>query len=390
MELTIKSPYASLTEEAESCLTFDWQKMRKMVIKKQPGENCQMIRVLLNESEYNKMDDSIIAYLNGVLLNNPGLGFHINIEDSRCFPYAKKIMTQIKCANKSIRLFPDPMLNDRTYLDLSNLNCLTILPIQYAMWHRNLENANQNYILFARKDNGDFDGRFPFSNYELSGQDGTDVFDSKYYDLRKMLEIKKSIFKRLFTDFRLNCSHNDLQKVLLVSAYLQKKIKYSSYENKLIKVIDNSMDHEAGFTLERGQGVCEGIAETLMLFLNNPYVRVDCRTLVGYAGNENERGGHAWSLLRIKESNNYYLFDQTWLEGENDYEYTFFDHDPYRTPSSGTKGQYRVGNKLPDGFLEEQYQEALLRENKGQQILVIKNIDQLLIEYNLRQSIKKR
>ena len=78
------------------------------------------------------------------------------------------------------------------------------------------------------------------------------------------------------------------------------------------------------------------------------------------------------------------------MKGENDYEYTFFDHDPYRTPSSGTKGQYRVGNKLPDGFLEEQYQEALLRENKGQQILVIKNIDQLLIEYNLRQSIKKR
>ncbi|HOZ89232.1 MAG TPA: hypothetical protein PK737_03275, partial [Bacilli bacterium] len=375
MQMVIKSPYTSLTEETESCLTFNWQKMRNMIIKKQPGPDCQMVRVLLNEAEYDKMDDSIIAYLNSIFLNNPHLGFHINVEDSKCFPLAKKIMAKINCNNKSIRLFPDSMLGDRTNLDLSDLNCLTIIPMQYAMWHRNLEAAKQNFLLFARKDNGDFDGRFPFSNDELSGQGGTDKFDSKYYDLRRMLEIKKAIFKKLFTEFRLNCTHNDLQKVLLVSAYLRRKIKYSIYDNKIIEVIDNSMDHQADFTLDRGQGVCEGIAETLMLFLNNPYINVDCRTLVGIAGDENEKGGHAWNVLKIKESRNYYLFDQTWRDGENDFDYTFFDFDPNRATSPGTNGQYRIGEKLPAGFLEEQYQEALLRENKGQQILAIKDIN---------------
>ena len=387
MDLILNSNYEDLKKWKDSCISLDYRKLcqkfldNKMKIFLKPNEQTRTIRLLVNKSTDDLNDEKIIKYINDMLSYNPDIQFCINVEDQKCFEKAKKIMEEIKTNNKVVKLYPDIILRDRTSIDLRNLNCITIVPLQYVMWHNGIEEANSKYIRFDRRDNSDYDGSYVFE------EQMNEKFIGNYYKLEDVLKLKKVILEILNSDLKLKALHSDLQKVLLTSQYMSNHIIYPDYKKmgtKGIKIIDRSIDHNAYYTLTKNEGVCEGQAEAFMLLLNNPIMNIDCRTLVGLANVRELDSGHAWNILKLRESEYYYLFDQTWQNGNNNYEYTFTPllTSKGRLTEHGIGGSYKISQtKLPKDFLKSQLNEANEREKKGVGIYVDKNLDDMINNY---------
>lgn len=379
-EIILKSNYTNIETFDQSCISLKWSNLLASNIRLVANGNHKNVRLLVDKSGDSENDEKIINYINSLFVANPKMGFHINVEDQKCFEKAKKIIEKINSKEKTIKIFPDVLLKDRTSLDLSNLNCTTIVPLQYLMWHNNIENSDRRFLRFDRRDNSDYDGKTFFSETMNKGYVGS------YYKLDEALKIKKIVLQILGSDLKFNSPHTDLEKVLLVSQYMSNHIIYPDYNQltKKIKIIDRSADHNAYYTLLNKEGVCEGQAEAFMLLLNNPQMKVDCRVLVGLANKNKSDSGHAWNILRIQGSQYYYLFDQTWQNEDLDYEYTFSPLIKTRETLDGTGGHYRISNyKIPNDFLVVQLNQANEKEKNWNKIG-----NKIAIQYDLDTMIK--
>lgn len=377
VKIILKSNYDGITNYKTNCITLKWSNLLLNPIRLMATNYHTSVRLLLDKSEENVKDYEILNYINSLFKTNPNMSFHINIEDQKCLEKAKIIIDRIQAKEKTIKLFPDSRLKDRTSLDLKNLNCITIVPLQYLMWHNDIENANRRFLRFDRRDNSDYDGTIKFSEIMNQGYIGN------YYKLEEALKLKRVVLQILGSSLKLNAIHSDLQKVLLVSQYMSDHIAYPNYDQmgtSKMRIVDRSIDHNAYYTLLKKEGVCEGQSEAFMLLLNNPQMKVDCRVLVGLADKNNFDSGHAWNLLRIRESKFYYLFDQTWQNEDLDYQYTFSPVLKSRKTLDGTCGHYDLSDyKIPNDFLNEQLKDANEREKNGKQILFPQDLDTMIL-----------
>ena len=192
------------------------------------SSKAKVIRLLIdikptNESEF-------MRYLNELSTNNPNIEFHINIEFDKYFEYAKKIMSNVTFRTKSITLWPDGDLKDRSYLDLTNLNCKTIIPLQYVMWHNNIERENASNLYFLRKDVETKDGTLPFDLSFTYKENGVvNSFDSNLYTLKDAIFLKSTAYKILRTELKdlINCSLAPDQKILVLMKYFVDNFTYT-------------------------------------------------------------------------------------------------------------------------------------------------------------------
>ena len=378
-----KSNYDDLNINKQGCISLKYSKLRESRIKRLPGNDIHSVRLLMDIATLDESENEVIDYLNKMVNINPYLNIAINVEDEKCFEKAKRIMSGIKSQNKVIKLYPDKQLKDRTSINLSDLNCITIIPLQYLMWHNNIENAHKDYIRFDRYDNSDFDGASEFSERENK------EFTGDYYRLEDVLKLKKVVLQILNNELSFKVPHSDLQKVLLVSHYMSKNIIFPDYDN----MENNEKDkmHHAYYTLTQKKGVCEGQSEAFMLLVNNPQIKIDCRVLGGYADSNDVESGHNWNILKIKESNyvnkgEYFIYDQTWVnndDGTMEFKYAFIPVMKLRSSLDGVGGKYNMyEEKLPDDFLEHQLKDAIQREIQAKKVLKVENLEELLDNYN--------
>ena len=336
-EITVTSRYGQfdgLRENKEECINIRVSKLNDpKQIRFTTGESkTKIIRLLIDIKPTN--EEEFMQYLNRLSEQNPNVEFHINIEFDEYFDYAKSIMSKVNFKNKSITLWPDGKLRNRDHLDLTNLNCNTIIPLQYIMWHNKIENANAKYLYFLRKDTETKDGSLPFSPEYTFKEDGTtSQFVSSLYTLRDALYLKKVTYNILNTELKelVNCNLAPDQKVLVLMKYFVDNYTYTaSPVLKTITVHDTKFPHQASQCLLYKQGVCEGIAEAFMILLNNPLIQIDSRCLVGLSDSKDPDSAHAWNIVRLvdEKTNVTYSFymDPTWnINAKSYYDWSFFD-----------------------------------------------------------------
>ena len=330
------------------------------------ARNVKIVRLLIDVEavDYEKL----IKILNNIYTKNPNIEFHINIEFDKFFEYAKKIMSDTSFIKKSITLWPDGELKDRSYLNLKDLNCITMIPIQYAMWHTDIQNADSNNILFFRSDNELRDGKTPFSFETNVKRKNNNVFtpdNVHLYDLELALALSNTVYKFLNTDLKnvIECNNlSDDEKVLLIMKYFVDNFKYTFdskvSENGITLFYTTLCSRGANVLFTKG-GVCVGIAEAFMMLLNNPLLRVDCRILYG----DYFSAGHAWNVANLFDKNtqqyNWFHFDPTVNITREDALYrTFIDDSERRMEFDifrGPNPQYNSsGNKKYDRKTMEQ------------------------------------
>lgn len=289
--------------------------------------NAKVIRLLIDVKPTNESE--FMEYLNQLSINNPDIEFHINLEFDKYFEYAKEIMSKVNFKSKSITLWPDNELKDRSYLDLTNINCKTIIPLQYVMWHNGVERADPNNLYFLRKDDEIKDGSLPFDiSFTYKDNGVIDSFNSNLYTLKDALFLKSTAYKILRTELKdlKDCSLSPDQKILVLMKYFVDNFTYTENPksaNGRMTFIDSDFSYKAANTLINKQGVCEGIAEAFMILLNNPIVRVDCRCLAGLAYNDDLDSGHSWNIVRLVDEKTqrtrWFYMDPTWNINDKNY-----------------------------------------------------------------------
>lgn len=329
--------FSGLRENKENCINIKVSELNKNnKFRITSASNAKVIRLLIDIKPTNEKE--FMEYLSELSSNNPNIEFHINIEFDKYFEYAKEIMSKVNFRTKSITLWPDGELKDRSYLDLSNLNCKTVIPLQYVMWHNNLERANASNLYFLRKDVETKDGSLPFDLRFTYKRDGTvDYFESNLYTLKDALFLKSTAYKILNTELKdlINCSLAPDQKILVLMKYFVDNFIYTDTPkspNGKMTFVDTDFSYKAANTLINKQGVCEGIAEAFMVLLNNPIMQIDCRCLGGLAYSNNLDSGHAWNVVKlIDEKSNvarWFYMDPTWnINDRNYYNWSFLKAD---------------------------------------------------------------
>lgn len=130
---------------------------------------------------------------------------------------------------------------------------------------------------------------------------GNIPYEIKEDKLTKAFEKAKEIVKELIKP-----EMTDLEKELILHNYVVTHSEYDidNYEKDKITVDAGS----AYGILVKGIGVCSGYAESLQLLLN--LSNVECRWVVGMAGQPGNTGLHAWNIVKI--DGEYYHLDATW------------------------------------------------------------------------------
>ena len=279
------------------------------------NSGAKVARLLLDIEPNNF--EGLINYLNEIYQRNPNIEFHINVEVDKYFELAKRIMGRVPFVTKSITLYPDGELKDRTYLDLKHLNCLTIVPLQYAMWHDDIEHSDSSRLFFNRADVDGHDGTLPLSlDFQfVYGGVVYAVSAAALFSLEDALSLKKEVLKVLRNDFLFNYNFlDDDQKVLIMMKYVVDNLEYSSEPiDAFAAFIQPEFAHRGDTTLKYKRGVCQGIAEVFMMLLNNPIMRIDCRVLHGLDDKYDFDSGHAWVVLKLSReqvrNNSWFYFD---------------------------------------------------------------------------------
>lgn len=330
--------FNGLRENKEECINIRVSQINRSKFKLISSSNAKVIRLLIDI----KPDDevSFMKYLENLYNNNPNIEFHINIEFDKYFEYAKELMRKVKFKTKSIALWPDGDLKDRSDLDLTNLPCNTIIPLQYIMWHKNIENASSNYLFFNRTDIDVHDGTLPFttsSAYKDNKQIYTWADSSDLYTLKDALFLKSTAYKILTTELQdiVNCSLSPDQKILVIMKYFVDNYTYTENPkspNGRITFLSTNFAHHAANTLINKQGVCEGISESFMILLNNPLMKIDCRCLGGLADSNDINSGHSWNIVKLIDEKTHairwFYMDPTWnICDRNYYSWSFLKAD---------------------------------------------------------------
>ena len=325
--------FDGLREHKEDCINIRMSELNNnSKFRIISSSNAKVIRLLIDIKPTNERE--FMRYLNELSANNPNIEFHINIEFDKYFEYAKKIMSNVTFRTKSITLWPDGDLKDRSYLDLTNLNCKTIIPLQYVMWHNNIERANASNLFFLRKDVETKDGTLPFDLSFTYKENGVvDSFNSNLYTLKDAIFLKSTAYKILRTELKdlINCSLAPDQKILVLMKYFVDNFTYTDTPksaNGKMTFLNTDFSYKAAHTLINKQGVCEGIAEAFMILLNNPIMQIDCRCLAGLAYNNDLDSGHAWNVVKLIDEKSHvarwFYMDPTWnINDRNYYNWSF-------------------------------------------------------------------
>ncbi len=198
-----------------------------------------------------------------------------------------------------INILDDYKNKDRSYIDSSLIDKVKFsLPLSYVMWDISFRDKLLVNLV-------------SYCNNALS-YNGNEVID---------IDTLKKV-KDLVNELNNIGKFNDLQKIILVSNYIEGNTQYlasnidleGEYESYVINKIDNIED-KAGLVenvLFNHYGLCTGIANSTMLLLNNPVFNIDARTI---CNNEH-------SLNIVKLDDKYYFLDNTWNITRSDKEFS--------------------------------------------------------------------
>ena len=174
-----------------------------------------------------------------------------------------------------VYLIDDNKQIDRSYIDTTKLNNIKlIIPNTYAMW-----NIKFNDKLYCYQ--------YLYNNMAIEN----DTF-SGYYDKETLIEVER--IASMIKDFDDNLT--DVEKIILISNYLQKYCTYKDDRN-----IDPKELGDSKTALFKGIGICRTFADATTLLSNNPYLNLKVRDV----RSEN----HVWNIIEL--NGKYYQIDNS-------------------------------------------------------------------------------
>lgn len=174
----------------------------------------------------------------------------------------------------SIYLLDDMELKDRSYIDTTLFKKIKlVIPNTYVMW-----NVKYDEKIYA------------YQYLYKNNLPGSDVF-SGYYDKETITEIER--IASMIKDFSSNLT--DVEKIILVSNYLQMYGEYKNIDNKT-KLTEEELGNPKTLLLNN-IGVCRTFSDATTLLLNNPYLRLNVRNV---RSNLNKNGEiHVWNTVLL-------------------------------------------------------------------------------------------
>ena len=167
-----------------------------------------------------------------------------------------------------VYLIDDNKQIDRSYIDTTKLNNIKlIIPNTYAMW-----NIKFNDKLYCYQ--------YLYNNLSIEN----DAF-SGYYDKETLIEVER--IASMIKDFSNNLT--DVEKVILISNYLQKYCRYNEDKNMSIKELGDSKT-----ALFKGIGICRTFADATTLLSNNPYLKLKVRNVRSM-----KQPIHVWNIIEL-------------------------------------------------------------------------------------------
>lgn len=176
-------------------------------------------------------------------------------------------------------LVDDSKRINREYIDITSLkNIKPIVPLNYLIWGLKFNGIINTYCF---KKYLNFSKRYIYTSFNSN-------------EKLSLVNLKK-IYKEIEKLSKMN-PHNDIEKVYLVSDYLQSQVSYydSSDTQRISGLVETILNKKAG--------LCIGIANLTTLLLNNELMNVETESVAG--------SNHAWNKVGIDKYS--YYVDNTW------------------------------------------------------------------------------
>lgn len=204
-------------------------------------------------------------------------------------------------SNLIMSLTDDFKNENRDYIEPNYFRKTSLkIPISYIGWLDNI-NENQRISMFTSKDGFSFSG----NDYEYVCKNNIKILASFVNELDKNL--------------------SDIEKVKLITNYIESNIKYltnSALKRKGISMKDIS---NAEFAFLKGFGICNSIGALTTLLLNNEKMNVNVRCVCSE--------DHVWNIVKV--DNKWYYIDNTWGITRN--ENVIIHNGIYETKSFSSK-----------------------------------------------------
>lgn len=208
-----------------------------------------------------------------------------------CFDYESAIYLENNIeGNFEISLIDDFKNVDRSYINPNKFqNHKLNVPLSYVMWAINIQEEILVKIFSSS------------TNYNMFSANGDESLEKSILD--EVTKIVTSLNEE---------GLSDLDKVIIVSNYIQSKIQYVS---DIISPADRNYSIEASpqevswnktglisTVINNNYGLCMAIANATTVLLNNPTMNVNIRSVFG--------SSHVWNIVNI--DGNFYYIDNTW------------------------------------------------------------------------------
>lgn len=277
--------------------------MKKIVDKDiNMNSSYRLIDFIGKDDNYIKNSNSLSILVNyESLIGNVDLLEHIldikQIEQINCIDYKSAIIIENEIKNNCIPIFliDDFKNKDRSKIDIDFFQRHKIsIPLSYVMWNVNVKD-NVDIACFCHKDNRNM----------FSANGDTNL---KKETLLKVKDILQKI----------RIPKTDVQRCLLISNYIQSKVQYidgteTKTKNKIYVVEKELTSQECDridSVLFNNYGTCVSIANATTLLLNNPWMNVNVRSIIG--------SNHVWNTAIIDDE--LYYIDNTWSITKNPYQ----------------------------------------------------------------------
>ena len=395
--VSITGMYDGLREEKNECVSLRVRDINETGEIEVPNLRERKVIRLLIDAECKEQDELITA-LNQLYYENPDLELHINIEHDGFFEQAKEIASKVQYKNKNITLWHESELKNRDYLNLKDLPCPVLLPMQYGMWFSDLEELDKQNVFFYRSDVEARDGSLPFSKTPktlISTKSQLSIAEwggSDFYSIDDMQRFRKAISQILSTDLRYAgvSGLSDDQKAMVVMKFL---VDNYEYDGELVDKSNPNAIYEGKDTIKNKKGVCSGLAEVYTMLLNNPIIQVDARKINGLYDGANLESGHSWCAVKLQDDKThalywYYMDPSGNVESKDYYRFSFMGprRVMQRKVLDGPNPDYDQSNFI--GFTQKtitsRLEEALERMEKAkngvQQIKIIRSYDEIAKE----------
>lgn len=282
----------------------------------------------------------------------------LDLDMSKLLEFIQKGVT-IKCLDYDSLMFVDGLLDEkvdnkvflvddglrksREYIDLSKLrNINATVPLTYLLWGVKFNGTVDTYCFkFVDPNTGDFNYTSVNGNENLSLE-----------NLKRIKDVISMLSK--------HNPENDLDKVLLVSDFIQSRTQFvSDVDSESMRGVfvipgfqeDEDIHKRAGLieTVNNEQyGLCMGIANFSTVLLNNPLFDTETESVFG--------SSHVWNRVLI--DGKYYYFDNTWdITRSDDY------HEDGLITLSFQKKYMLFGTKTADSIGHHQAQSLSVYNN---------------------------